>query len=145
MKGVSTILATILIVIIVVALVSITYTFAVGLVSTSTRGASTGTEELTKKLQQNVEFVTASCASGSPGTIKFAVRHSGSINITVGNLNALVDGSIISTNPDITTASLGIGEVKNFTIDSVNTRAGQDITVTVSAPASPVDKIVTCS
>jgi FlaG/FlaF family flagellin (archaellin) len=49
MKGISTILATIMIVIIVVALVSLTYSFAVSLFGTSTKPVETSVTEQLKK------------------------------------------------------------------------------------------------
>jgi FlaG/FlaF family flagellin (archaellin) len=57
MKGISTIVATIMIVIIAVALVSLTYTFAVSLFGTSTKPIETGVTETTKKIDQRVSFV----------------------------------------------------------------------------------------
>jgi FlaG/FlaF family flagellin (archaellin) len=145
MKGISTILATILIVIIVVALVSLTYTFAVNLFRTSSGGAESSTTELTRKLQQTVDYVTASCdSSSSTDNIKFSIRHTGSVNITVGGLSALLNDNVVTTNPPITAASLNVGEVKSFSI-SQSVTSSQSIKITVSAPAAPVDKTITCS
>lgn len=142
MKGISTILATILIVIIVVALVSLTYTFAVGLFRTSTAGAETSTTELTKKLQQSVDFVSASC-SLSDGMVKFSIRHTGSVNITAGGLSALLNDNVVTTAPSITAESLNVGEVKSFNITG-SFNSGDSVKITVSAPAAPIDYLVTC-
>ena len=144
MKGISTILATILIVIIVVALVSLTYTFAVGLFSTSARGATSGTEALTKRLQQSVEFVGASCISTRTPQIKFSIRHSGTVDMIAGDLNALLGGSIVTTLPDIKTQTMTKGQISEFNVTQTVT-AGQDVIITASAPAGTVDRTVTCS
>ena len=143
MKGISTILATVLIVIIVVALVSLTYTFAVGLFTTSARGATSGTEALTKRLQQSVEFVGASCTVGGSDNVKFTIRHSGTVAMIAGDLNALADGSVVSTLPAITGVAMDKGDLREFNFTKTVT-SGQDVLITVSAPAGAVDRTVTC-
>jgi FlaG/FlaF family flagellin (archaellin) len=144
MKGISTILATILIVIIVVALVSLTYTFAVGLFTTSARGATAGTEALTKRLQQSVEFVSASCDKTNDN-VNFTIRHSGTVAMIAGDLTALIGGSQVTTEPSIATTAMDSGDVKSFGYHSATDyTSGQDIILTVSAPAGSVDRTVTC-
>lgn len=93
MKGISTILATIMIVIIVVALVSLTYTFAVNLFGTSTKPVETGVSETNKKIDQRVSFVvdpTCTRPDGITWQISFSIRHEGSTyNITPDGITAL--------------------------------------------------------
>jgi FlaG/FlaF family flagellin (archaellin) len=145
MKGISTILATILIVIIVVALVSLTYTFAVGLFSTSAGGATAGTEALTKRLQQSVEFVGATC-SASADNVNFTIRHSGTVAMISGDLTALVNGAQVTTDPSIATTAMNKGDVKSFGYHSATDyTSGMDVAITVSAPAGAAVKTVTCS
>jgi len=148
MKGISTILATILIVIIVVALVSLTYTFAVGLFTTSAKGATAGTESLTKRLQQSVEIIGDGSCNAVTNNITFSIRNSGTVGIDVGGLSVLIQGKLISdssTTPNITAATLSPGQLKQFsawTADDLVT--GTSYTLTVSAPAGTADKTVTC-
>jgi FlaG/FlaF family flagellin (archaellin) len=143
MKGISTILATILIVIIVVALVSLTYTFAVGLFTTSAKGATSGTEALTKRLQQSVEFVGASC-NATGNYVNFTIRHSGTVAMISGDLTALVNSAQVTTNPSIATTAMDKGEVKSFGYQATDYTPGQDVIITVSAPAGATEKTVTC-
>jgi len=144
MKGISTILAMILIVIIVVALISLTYTFAVGLFTTTTRGATAGTAAVTERLDKRISFVAASC-SGSPDVVKFTIRHDGATyNIVAGELAAFIGGTRITTTPNIEQATLTPGQVSgefNWTATGDATSR----TITVSAPAGSMDQIVTCS
>jgi len=148
MKGISTILATILIVIIVVALVSLTYTFAVGLFTTSAKGATAGTEALAKRLQQSVEIVGDGSCNAVTNNITFSIRNSGTENIGAGSLSVLIAGKLISdasTAPNITAATMSPGQLKQFsawTEDDLTT--GNSYTLTVSAPAGSVDKTVSC-
>jgi len=147
MKGISTILAVILIVIIVVALISLTYTFAVGLFTTTTRGATTGTQAVTKRLDQRISFVAASC-DATTETVKFTIRHDGAeYGMISGDLSAFIGGSKITTTPNIETSILAVGGVSaEFSnVSSAGYTDGQTITIRVSAPASPMDQIVTCS
>ncbi len=148
MKGISTILATILIVIIVVALVSLTYTFAVGLFTTSAKGATAGTEALTKRLQQSVEIIGDGSCNAVTNNITFSIRNSGTENIGTGSLSVLIAGKLISdsnTVPNITAATMSPGQLKQFSAWSGDDlTAGTDYTLTLSAPAGSVDKTVSC-
>jgi len=147
MKGISTILATILIVIIVVALVSLTYTFAIGLFGTSTKGAEGGVTELAKKADKRVVFVIdPSCTkSGSDWKITFIIRHDGATyNITHSEIPAFFGSD--QTTLDWTTDDLAPGTVKTITATNVSGAnwAGQTRSFTVSAPANPISKTITC-
>jgi FlaG/FlaF family flagellin (archaellin) len=147
MKGISTIVATILIVIIVVALVSLTYTFATGLLGTTTAGATQATQAVTERLQKTVAFAAVNCA-GNPNEVKFTLQHTGTVNINVGELAAFLNGSKIdftnTTGSKITDTSLKAGTISdefNYTAtDTKNSRI-----ITVSTPAGSIDKAVTCT
>jgi len=148
MKGISTILATILIVIIVVALVSLTYTFAVGLFTTSAKGATAGTEALTTRLQQSVEIVGDGSCDAVANNITFSIRNSGTETIPVGGLSVLIQGKLISdasVSPNITAFTLSQGQLKQYNAHTADElAAGTRYTLTVSAPAGSVDKTVSC-
>ena len=153
MKGISTILAMILIVIIVVALIGLTYTFAVGLFGTATTGATGQTEAVTKRLDQSIGFVTSpTCNDISAGTdniweMKFTIKHTGAthsiesteIDALVGNEKFVISGFGTSMIP---------GETKYLTIENNETDTGISWngtqTLTVSVPATPVSRTVIC-
>jgi len=126
MKGLSTILAMILIVIIVVALIGLTYTFSVQLFQTSATGASNATQSTTQNLQKTVDIISANCYNTTQTTemVNFTVRATGlALN---GELSALWDGVDISSTVyetnntgvyvanKINTISLAGGQVKGF-------------------------------
>jgi len=147
MKGISTILATILIVIIVVALVSLTYTFAIGLFGTAARGAEAGVTATTIRLDKAVAFVTdPACTYSAPiWTVTFTIRHTGATyNISYNEIAAYfgTDG----TTTDFTIGSMAAGTTK--TIRATNTTGaawgGATRSFVVSAPAGEVSKSVTC-
>jgi len=163
MKGISTILAMILIVIIVVALIGLTYTFAVGLFSTTTGTATSQVTTTTTRLDKQVSYIgTATCGnysgSSSKWVIQFTLRHNGA-SYTINDpsspieLTAIIDSSVI---PDLDTklvdgtTTLGTqtikpGELKAFNLTYVNSSAfiGSH-TLTISAPAGEMPKQITC-
>ena len=153
MKGISTILATIMIVIIVVALVSLTYTFAVGLVSTSTRPVETSVSETTKKIDKSVSIVGDPACSYDAATnkysITFTIRHLGSTyNISQNEITALLGSSSgklqwPDTNPLMPSGTATIVYQNDM---PVTWSASGSASFIVSAPAADVSKTVSkCS
>jgi len=149
MKGISTILAMILIVIIVVALIGLTYTFAVGLFQTTTTATTTATASVTTNIQKSVyiPYNGASCKSKDVNNlwVNFTIQNSGTLTIIPGELGAIFDGadiSLLAINAsganNITTMSLVPGKIATLgaTIPKVTGRTTR--TLTVSAPAGDV-------
>jgi hypothetical protein len=144
MKGISTILAVILIVIIVVAMISLTYTFAANLLTTTTTGATEQTTATAERMLKSVTFASASC-SVSDGLVRFTIRHTGTVNIKSGELAAFINGLKVITEPnDIETQPLGSGEISDEFRYSGNYIDDQEVKIRVSAPAGEVEKTVTC-
>jgi archaellum component FlaF (FlaF/FlaG flagellin family) len=149
MRGISTILAVILIVIIVVAMISLTYTFAVNLFTTTTTGAEEQTSATTERMLKGVTFASASCDAGN-NIIRFTIRHTGSVDIESGELAAFIDGSKAdfenSAGSLITAVPLDSGQVSdefNYT-STTDYQDGDKVKITVSAPAGEVERTVTC-
>lgn len=149
MKGISTILATILIVIIVVALVSLTYTFAIGIFGTTTRGAEAGVTATTIRLDKAVAFVTdPACVNNtaqSKWTITFTIRHTGATHAINYDEIAAYFGTD-ETETDFTTGTITPGTPKTIVATSKIGAAwgGATRSFTVSAPAGEVSKSITC-
>ena len=148
MKGISTILATILIVIIVVALVSLTYTFATGLLGTATKGAESAATTATMNLNKRVFLVTdPTCEKTSEGwTITYTIRHDGATyNINYNEITALFGNDLLSS--DWTSGYIEPGQAK--TVVAKNTTvvdwSSKTRSFTVSAPAGSVYRTITCS
>jgi len=147
MKGISTILAMILIVIIVVALIGLTYTFAVGLFGTATTGATGQTEAVTKRLDQSIGFVTSPVCTNTTNNwrITFTIKHTGAthditstdIDVLVGNTKHTINGWTADLSPGGTAYLY----VEN---ESAVDWATDVQTLTVSVPATPVSRTVDC-
>jgi FlaG/FlaF family flagellin (archaellin) len=164
MKGISTILAMILIVIIVVALIGLTYTFAVGLFSTTTGTATNQVTTTTTRLDKQVSFIgTVTCGNYSGNSnswvIQFTIRHNGASNYindatSQNELTAILDSSVIDDSKTKLvggTTTLGTqlikpGELKAFNLTYANTSAFIGThTLTLSAPAGEMPEQITCS
>ena len=124
MKGISTILAMILIVIIVVALIGLTYTFAVNLFGTTTGATTNQTGTVTKRLDQSVTFVTdPTCENWTDSTwwgwvMKFTIRHTGSqYNINGNEIDALIGNAPFTYNGF--GSSIAPGETKYMNVTTI--------------------------
>jgi hypothetical protein len=165
MKGISTILAMILIVIIVVALIGLTYTFAVGLFSTTSGTATSQVTTTTTRLDKQVSFIgTVTCGNYSGNAnnwvIQFTIRHNGAthnINDASQNeLTAILDSNVI---PDGSTTLVGgathlgtekitPGALRTFNLTYMNSTSGAFTgthTLTLSAPAGEMPMQITCT
>lgn len=149
MKGISTILATIMIVIIVVALVSLTYTFATNMFSSSTRPAEVGIEQTNKKIDQRVAFIVQpSCQKiGNNWQISFSIRHEGATySIASSDVAVIFDNAQADVSTSWGSDSLAPGSVKSLSFTNItNVVPGKSYTLTVSAPAGPAEDSVTCN
>jgi FlaG/FlaF family flagellin (archaellin) len=143
MKGISTILAMILIVIIVVALIGLTYTFAVGLFSTTTGGATQQTTAVTQRLQKSATIVSASCGSlsGSSRNFKFTIKNTGTLPIK-DTEQAVFQDDVKAT---LTFSQLESGALTNeYTFANVSKADAGDHLIKLSVPAGEVTYSVTC-
>jgi len=142
MKGISTILATILLVIIVVSIVGLTYTFATSIFGVTTTAATSQTTQIVSRLGKQVNIVAASCKL-LPNVVKFTIKNVGSADIKPGEMAAFVDGIKVNTTPDIESVALSAGSFSNefvatFPGKSLNRNLG------ISAPAGEISKRVDC-
>jgi FlaG/FlaF family flagellin (archaellin) len=140
MKGISTILAMILIVIIVVALIGMTYTFAVGLFSTTSNATQQQTNQVTSNMGKTVAIASVKCNAGN--NYQFTLRNTGANAISGGELSAFIDGTMLTVNYG---TGLTTGQITQFTSTApVAGAAGTPHTLRVSAPAGEVEAQVTC-
>ena len=131
MKGISTILAMILIVIIVVALIGLTYTFAIGLFQTTTEGASSTTTDITERMQKSAVISSATCDASD--NIDFTIRATGSGDIDAAEIYAFIDEKPLnlgSTAVDVASGTIS----SEMTGTGVTLTAGVH-TLKVSVPA----------
>jgi FlaG/FlaF family flagellin (archaellin) len=150
MKGISTILAMILIVIIVVALIGLTYTFAVGLFQTTTSAATTTTTNITSNILKSVYIIgTPICTNSTTNMVwdwvNFTIQNTGTLTINPGDLYATIDGNttavLNTTNAPINSVSISPGKTMSFYANISKPGGQAAITtryLTVSAPAADV-------
>jgi hypothetical protein len=156
MKGISTILAMILIVIIVVALIGMTYTFAVGLFSTTSNSATNQVDTTTTRMDKVISLVgVESCknttAAKTIWNITFTAKHAGVTNLinspTANELSALIDSTVVDLStsyPNLGTTVLSPGDVKTYTIKDFATTVGAH-TLTILSPAGEAPVRITCA
>ena len=141
MKGISTVLAIVLIVIIVVALVGLTYTFAVTLFTTAAGGAQEQATAVTERLQKSVTVVSASC-DATLNQVYFTIRNTGTLGIDAADMAAFFDDEKLTVT--FTPDPLPDGQLSDsLTATGVTFSAGSHV-LRISAPAGTVDQSMTC-
>ncbi|MFH1229415.1 MAG: hypothetical protein V1678_03260 [Candidatus Aenigmatarchaeota archaeon] len=151
MKGISTILATILIVIIVVAMISLTYTFATSLFGSATKPAETSIDATTQKIDKRVSFVIdPSCldlyGNASTWQVSFSLRHEGATySIKQSEITAIFNNAQADISTSWNVGEMAPGSVKSLSFTNTTAIvAGKTYTLTISAPANPISEQVTC-
>jgi hypothetical protein len=151
MKGISTILATILIVIIVVAMVSLTYTFATNLFGSATKPAETGIDSSIQKMDKRVSFVVdPSCidknSDGKVWQVSFSLRHEGSTySIKSSEMTAIFNNAQEDFSASWGVTDMAPGSVKSLSFTNTTPiTSGKTYTLTISAPAGTLSNQVTC-
>ncbi|MBU3896394.1 MAG: hypothetical protein KJ697_00455 [Nanoarchaeota archaeon] len=156
MKGISAVLATVLIVVITVAIIGMAYGWATGMFEmvgdTSEEQVSGATDSLSK----TVEILTIKCEyrdeTHCDNVLTFAVKNTGTKNIASGEMGAFIDNTdidnLFTTSVSIKEdTSLDAGEVKQFsyrTSDEIYFNTDKEIILKVSAPAGSVEETVLC-
>jgi FlaG/FlaF family flagellin (archaellin) len=99
MKGISTIIATILMVVITIGLISVAYLYMSGLITGSTA--------------QNIALMDAYCDAGT-NTINMLIRNDGTTSITFSNVKFYLDGTVFTAapTPACTTSTLNAGSTQ---------------------------------
>ena len=136
MKGVSAILATILIVMITVAIIGLMYAWAIGLFGTSTEASEKETEAVVGSMQKQAQIIAAACDADN---ITFTLKASGTSKLLSTELTVFVDDILQS----VSLADLNSTESKQFIFDHGTLTAGDHV-LKVNAPAGPTRKTVTC-
>ncbi len=147
MKGISTILAMILIVIIVVALIGLTYTFAVGLFGTATGGATEQTATVTERLQKSGTIVSSSCDKNivsEQRNFTVTIKNTGTLPIKANEI-AFFQDDVRVTDFDKPLTDLLAGALETYEL--VNSTEADDAShiIKLSVPAGEVTYSSTCS
>ncbi len=128
MKGISVIIATIILVVITIGLVSTAYLYIMGLIKGRTA--------------TNIELVYSYC--NSTGHMSVIVKNIGTSNITTTDIDFIVDGSSKScSNTGEWTGDIGSGDAKSCVI-SLGSGATGYHDLTVVGPSNAISAKVEC-
>ena len=154
MKGISEVLATVLIVVITVAIIGMYFGFARGLFGTVTNAGNTEVGGVTSNLEKSVDIVAASCTNETyqhcKNILRFSVKNTGTKDITSGELTAFVNETTIgdtfgTTDTDIRATNLSTAETKEFIYKGdVDHPTPVIYTLKIDAPAGYVTEDITC-
>ncbi len=136
MKGISAILATVLIVVITVAIIGLAYGWATGLFKMTSEATEEQVGGVTENLQKSVDIIAASCTASR--TVTFTVKNTGTLDIEGTELFVFVD-----ENPATVTFSKLV-EDTTATYTTLEAYAVGERTLKIDAPAGPVEETVTC-
>lgn len=138
-KGITPIIAIILLLLITVALVAFVFTFLTRTVEQSGEQIGTGVDELGTSTSQRVNIVGASLSSG---TITVTVQNSGSSTISAGGITARAErktgGQQVGT-PGTTVASTGALSTSTISITGVTCTTGTVLKITAETAGGFID------
>jgi len=115
MKGVSTIIAVVLILMIVVSLAALTFTWFTGIIDILTNTASNASSQATCSMAMKIEIENARYFSGD--SINSTIRNTGTIDVDISKLAFYIDGVPSSFTPS--TGKLSPGSIGNFNITNI--------------------------
>ncbi len=145
-KGISAVLAVVLIVVITVAIIGLAYAWATGFFEMTTEASEAGAEAILQNLQKKVKITSARCDAVTIddliwNNITFTVKATGTADIEAGELVAILNDLQWGVNPAMNTVDFAAGDLKQFW---GLTRQGGSIVFKIDAPAGPVEKEIDC-
>jgi len=154
MKGISAVLATVLIVVITVAIIGMAYGWSTGMFKMVSDTSKDETAQQISNIEKAVSIIAATCVSGNsitggvstdPGTnppktntIIFTIKNIGTSDILSGELTIFLNNNMLS---DVITSNLANGASDE--IRTLTTLVGA-VNLKVSAPAGSVEKDIVC-
>ncbi len=154
MKGISAVLAVVLIVVITVAIIGLAYGWATGLFGITTAASEEQVGGVTGALQKSVQIVAASCTNEYGGEVYsdtaflyFTVKNTGTLAIDGSELNFFIDESPIENKwGPVKTSKIDPiepSETRQFVYGTTEREfSGAAVTLKVDAPAGAVEKDV---
>ena len=142
MKGISTVLAIVLIVVITVAIIGLAYGWATGMFKLTTSASEEQVASVTERLGKSVDIVATTCDADS---LEFTIKSTGSDDILGTELSAFVEGTKVTVNSTPTTTGfggLGAGEVSDEY--SIMNAYNDDVVLKIDAPAGAIEETVAC-
>jgi len=147
-KGISTVIAVIMIVVIAVALVGILWAWSTTMVTGMQAGGSQQVEQLQQSAGKQFIIINSKCANVSNvNTINFTVRNIGTVDIEPGDLQAFLDGEEITkkTTPPLSAVGIKVQDSKTINYQTAPGDTKLRRTLRVAGPLGAIEEGLTCS
>jgi len=141
MKGISAVLATVLIVVITVAIIGMYFGFARGLFGTVTTAGNQEVGGVTASIEKRVEITAATCNTNG---ITFTVKATGTADVAKTDFNVFVNETMLTASTTGLNALVAGASEQATTTPVTGTFAKGTYTLKVDAPAGAVTQTVTC-
>lgn len=142
-KGISAVIATIMLLMITVALIGVFYVFTSGLVSSGTGAASEAASATTDRMLKTISLSTATCKNTTPtnNVINFTVQNVGTKDILAGELKVYVDDK---DNTQIEEISSGLNINAQAHVGVQETTYSKTRTLKVQGPSNTEQRSLQC-
>ncbi len=147
-KGISTVIAVIMIVVIAVALVGILWAWSTTMVTGMQAGGSQQAQQLQQSAGKQVIIINSKCTNVSNvNAINFTLKNIGTVDIEPGDLQAFLDGEDITTKttPSLSAVGIKTGETKNINYQTAPGDTKVRRTLRIAGPLGAVEEGLTCS
>jgi len=142
-KGISAVIATIMLLMITVALIGVFYVFGSGLMSSSTGAAGGAATATTDRMLKTVALSTAICKNTTPtnNMINFTIQNVGTKDILANELTVLVDDVV---NNQIEEISSGLAANAQAYVGVQTASYAKTRTLKVQGPSNTPQVSLTC-
>lgn len=142
-KGISAIIATIMLLMITVALIGVFYVFGSGLMTSSTGAAGGAATATTDRMLKTVAVSTATCknTTSANNVINFTIQNVGTKDILAGELTVYVDDVL---NTQIEEISSGLAANAQAQVGVQTTAYSKTRTLKVQGPSNTPISYLTC-
>ncbi len=144
-KGLSAIIATIMLLMITVALIGVFYVFSSGLVTSGTSAVGSAATATTERMLKTVAIAMASCSNTTSANniINFTVQNVGTKDILAGELKVYVDG-VENTATSPVLAATGLAPNAQTQVGVLITSYKKTRDMNVQGPSNTEQRFLTC-
>jgi hypothetical protein len=147
MKGISTVLAAILLVIIVVGLITLTWSFATNMFGSSTQPAEVQVSALNQRIDKIISFAAdPECKKLDSGwEISFLIKHEGATyNITYSDITVLFGSELLEVSATEWNSPLAPKGIRRLSFKSSEGAVWRTDILKVISPANDISRTVEC-
>lgn len=144
-KGLSAIIATIMLLMITVALIGVFYVFSSGVVTSSTGSAGAAATATTDRMLKTIAVSSATCKNTTPANniINFTVQNIGTKDVLANELKVFVD-SVVNPDESPDLASTGLAANAQMQVGVNVSSYSRTRTLSVQGPANAPIIYLTC-